>query len=88
MYKCVYESAKALLSRELRKVYCKNEGTKVDHRIKDDTLFKLVLNDCVTLKKDHIYMPRAEMLETWLVEEAEKIVIADFAVALNKDLHR
>lgn len=28
------------------------------------------------------------MLETWLNTTANQIVIADFAVALNQDLHR
>ena len=57
-------------------------------KVGDEILYKLELTDCLTLKKDQIFIPKKEMLDTWLTTTANQIVIADFAVALNQDLHR
>ena len=91
MYECVYDIAKTLLTRELRQVYSENIILKTepnDLLIDKKLRLKLDLTNCITLKKNDLFMPNKENFETWLVEEAEKIIIADFAVALNQNLHR
>lgn len=88
MYQCVYDTATSYIGRELRKIYCLNEKTKVgDDMKKGLELLKLDETNCFTKKTKALIMPSKEMLEKWIIEEAKKFIFCKFVLALNKDLH-
>lgn len=73
MYKCVYDTAVELLIQKLRKIYCdsimKNfskEGTEI--------IYKLELSDCLTLKKDQIFIPNKKCLKHGLILQQIKLL--------------